>query len=225
MTSEKTDEVRRAGFDKTAQADRANAFAEPKTADGAVGAGKRTGAKTADGAVGVGKRTGAKIADDAGTAGAGIPAGKSEKSVSPTAGGDRGMGGARYAERLCAGCEKRGEGELPFCTDDVVHGCAVAKRRAGMPDVETLYDLSDFFKIFGDSTRLSILFAIDGEPLCVCDIADLLGMTKSAVSHQLRILRDSDLITYRRSGKNVFYSLADDHVRDIIEKALEHIRE
>ena len=69
------------------------------------------------------------------------------------------------------------------------------------------------------------LFAIDGEPMCVCDIAALLGMTKSAVSHQLKVLRQSDLIKYRKSGKNVFYTLADDHVRDIIEKALEHIRE
>ena len=94
-----------------------------------------------------------------------------------------------------------------------------------MPDESTLYDLSDFFKILGDSTRVSILFAIDGEPMCVCDIANLLGMTKSAVSHQLKILRQSDLVTYRKSGKNVFYTLADDHVRDIIEKALEHIKE
>jgi ArsR family transcriptional regulator len=94
-----------------------------------------------------------------------------------------------------------------------------------MPDEDVLYDLSDFFKIFGDSTRISILFAIDGEPMCVCDIAALLGMTKSAVSHQLKIIRQSALITYRKSGKNVYYTLADDHVRDIIEKALEHIKE
>ncbi len=94
-----------------------------------------------------------------------------------------------------------------------------------MPEQETLYELADFFKILGDSTRISILFAIDGEPLCVCDIAELLGMTTSAVSHQLKILRQNDLITYKRVGKNVYYSLADDHVRDIIEKALDHIKE
>ena len=94
-----------------------------------------------------------------------------------------------------------------------------------MPEENTLYDLSDFFKVLGDSTRISILFAIDGEPMCVCDIAELLGMTKSAVSHQLKILRQSALVTYRKSGKNVFYTLADDHVRDIIEKAFEHIKE
>ena len=94
-----------------------------------------------------------------------------------------------------------------------------------MPIPEVLYDLSDFFKIFGDSTRLGILFALDGAELCVCDIASLLGMTKSAVSHQLKILRQNDLVRYRREGKNVIYSLADDHVRTIIEFALDHINE
>ena len=113
----------------------------------------------------------------------------------------------------------------PLCEVDEVHRWAVENRRSNMPSIEKLYDLSDFFKILADSTRISILCAIDNEPLCVCDIAHLLGMTKSAVSHQLKILRQSSLVTYRKSGKNVFYSLADDHVRDIIEKALEHIEE
>ena len=111
------------------------------------------------------------------------------------------------------------------CEHHEAHGEIVSKKRGEMPELSTLYDLSDFFKILGDSTRISILFAIDGEPLCVCDIAELLGMTKSAVSHQLKVLRQSNLITYKKSGKNVFYTLADDHVRDIIEKALEHINE
>ena len=105
------------------------------------------------------------------------------------------------------------------------HHESVEKRSSQMPSEGTLYDLSDFFKILGDSTRINILFAIDGEPLCVCDIAEILGMTKSAVSHQLKILRQSNLITYKKIGKNVFYTLADDHVRDIIEKGLEHINE
>lgn len=117
------------------------------------------------------------------------------------------------------------KGNFPVCECDEVHTDIVKNRKDLMPDEETLYALSDFFKIFGDFTRMSILFAIDGEPMCVCDIANLLGMTKSAVSHQLKILRQSDLITYRKAGKNVFYSLADDHVRDIIKKALEHIKE
>ena len=117
------------------------------------------------------------------------------------------------------------EKNAPDCECEELHTEVIAKKREAMPDESTLYDLSDFFKIFGDSTRMSILFAIDGEPMCVCDIASTLGMTKSAVSHQLKILRQSDLVTYRKSGKNVFYTLADDHVKDIIEKALEHIRE
>ena len=120
---------------------------------------------------------------------------------------------------------KHHENSVPLCECEELHADIIEKKREEMPDENTLYDLSDFFKILGDSTRVKILFAIDGEPMCVCDIADLLGMTKSAVSHQLKILRQSDLVTYRKSGKNVFYTLADDHVRDIIEKALEHIKE
>lgn len=113
----------------------------------------------------------------------------------------------------------------PICSCDHVHSDTVEKRRADMPETARLYELADFFKVFGDSTRISILFAIDADPMCVCDIAALLGMTKSAVSHQLKILRQSHLVTYRRSGKNVYYTLADDHVRDIIEKALDHVEE
>lgn len=119
----------------------------------------------------------------------------------------------------------KNEKKTPLCECDEVHLSEVEDRRREMPALEKLYELSDFFKIFADSTRMSILFAIDKGPLCVCDIAHLLGMTKSAVSHQLKILRQSALVTYRRAGKNIFYSLADDHVRDIIEKALEHIEE
>ena len=106
-----------------------------------------------------------------------------------------------------------------------MHHEVVEKVSGQLPDTATLYELSDFFKIFGDSTRVSILFVIDRGEICVCDIAEILGMTKSAVSHQLKILRQAKLISYRKSGKNVFYSLADDHVKDIIEKALEHIKE
>lgn len=115
--------------------------------------------------------------------------------------------------------------ELLLCECDNVHSDIVCRSRGKIPNDDCLYELSDFFKVFADSTRLSILFAIDSEPMCVCDIAALLGMTKSAVSHQLKILRSTRLVTYRKSGKNVFYALADDHVRQIIEKALEHVQE
>lgn len=114
---------------------------------------------------------------------------------------------------------------LPTCEHEEHHREAVAESLGRMPGETTLYELSDFFKILGDSTRMRILFALDGAPLCVCDLADLLGMTKSAVSHQLKILRQSDLVTYRKVGKNVYYTLADDHVGSIIETALAHIEE
>ena len=121
--------------------------------------------------------------------------------------------------------EKNEYGIIAFCDEHEPHSELLLERKGKMPEESTLYDLSDFFKILGDSTRVSILFAIDAGPLCVCDIAELLGMTKSAVSHQLKVLRQANLVRYKKSGKNVFYSLADDHVRDIIEKALEHINE
>ena len=114
---------------------------------------------------------------------------------------------------------------VPTCECEEIHNELVEVARREMPDTETLYDLADFFKIFGDSTRMRILFALDGAPLCVCDLADLLGMTKSAVSHQLKILRQSDLVSYRKVGKNVYYTLADDHVGSIIETALAHVEE
>ena len=97
--------------------------------------------------------------------------------------------------------------------------------KKNIPDENELFDLAELFKVFGDSTRIRILYALYDEERSVSDIAESLNMTQSAVSHQLKILRQASLITYRRQGKNVFYSLADEHVRDIIEKALEHIRE
>ena len=120
---------------------------------------------------------------------------------------------------------KKMDRDAPICECDEIHADAVSAHKEKMPDEERLYELADFFKIFGDSTRISILFAIDEGEMCVCDIAEILGMTKSAVSHQLKILRRAKLVRYRRCGKNVYYSLSDDHVRDIINKALEHIKE
>ena len=115
--------------------------------------------------------------------------------------------------------------EAPVCSHEELHEERIEASIKAMPELMLLYDLSDFFKILGDSTRMGILFVLDGREMCVCDIAKALGMTKSAVSHQLKILRQADLVRYVKSGKNVFYSLADEHVRDIIEKALEHIKE
>ena len=97
--------------------------------------------------------------------------------------------------------------------------------RPKMPNQADLYDLSDFFKVMGDSTRIQILWALEESEMCVNDLALLLNMTKSAISHQLKSLKDAKLVRFRRDGKNMFYSLDDDHVKDILEKALHHIKE
>ncbi|MBP1926595.1 ArsR family transcriptional regulator [Sedimentibacter acidaminivorans] len=112
-----------------------------------------------------------------------------------------------------------------FCDCEVIHADVVDSVKKKMPEESELYDLSDFFKVLGDSTRAKIIWALDESEMCVCDIAVLLNMTKSAISHQLRSLKQANLVKYRKEGKIVFYSLADDHVKDIFEKGLEHIRE
>ncbi|MGI6030176.1 MAG: ArsR/SmtB family transcription factor [Eubacteriales bacterium] len=94
-----------------------------------------------------------------------------------------------------------------------------------MPPEEQLYDLAELYKIFGDTTRIKILYVLFEAEMCVCDIAQLLGMSQSAISHQLRVLKQSRLVTFRREGKTVFYSLADEHVRHIIDQGMEHICE
>lgn len=94
-----------------------------------------------------------------------------------------------------------------------------------MPDDDNIYSLAELFKILGDSTRMRILFTLFEAEICVCDIAAALGMTQSAISHQLRILKQSKLIKSRREGKSVYYSLADDHVRLIISKGIAHVLE
>jgi DNA-binding transcriptional ArsR family regulator len=112
-----------------------------------------------------------------------------------------------------------------YCDCEVIHADVVERVKQVMPKEDELYDLSDFFKVLGDSTRAKIMWALDECEMCVCDLAVLLNMTKSAISHQLKSLRAANLVKYRKEGKNVFYSLKDDHVRDIFEKGLEHIRE
>ena len=94
-----------------------------------------------------------------------------------------------------------------------------------MPDEETLYDLAELFKVFGDSTRIRILFVLFEAEVCVCDLAQELNMTQPAISHQLKILKQAKLVRSRREGKSMFYSLADGHVRTIIAQGLEHIEE
>jgi ArsR family transcriptional regulator len=97
--------------------------------------------------------------------------------------------------------------------------------RQGMPEDGRLCDLAELFRIFGDSTRIKILYSLLESEMCVCAIAELLGMTQSAISHQLKILKNANLVGNRREGKTVFYSLSDDHVRSIIDQGLEHVEE
>ncbi|MBQ8495520.1 MAG: helix-turn-helix transcriptional regulator [Clostridia bacterium] len=111
------------------------------------------------------------------------------------------------------------------CAEWHVHDDRLAQADAHMPDEDTLYDLAELYKMFGDSTRIKILYALVDTELCVCDIAQVLTMSVSAISHQLRVLKQARLVKYRREGKTVFYSLADDHVHEILALGLEHINE
>ncbi|MBR6536914.1 MAG: winged helix-turn-helix transcriptional regulator [Lachnospiraceae bacterium] len=111
------------------------------------------------------------------------------------------------------------------CESVCVHEELLQKVTAQMPKEEALYDLAELFKVFGDSTRIRILFVLFEAEVCVCDLAEALQMTQSAVSHQLKILKQAKLVKNRRAGKSIFYSLADDHVRAIIGQGLEHIEE
>ena len=112
------------------------------------------------------------------------------------------------------------------CCDFIhAHEEIVEKVRDKIPGEDTLYDLTELFRIFADSTRIRILYVLLESEMCVCDIAALLGMTQSAISHQLRALKNARLVKSRREGKTVFYALADDHVKTIIDQGLEHVSE
>jgi len=120
---------------------------------------------------------------------------------------------------------KKTEVELDQCESVEVHEELLKIVDEKLPEEEELYDLAELFKVFGDSTRIRILFVLFEAEVCVCDLAQTLSMTQSAVSHQLRILKQNKLVKSRREGKSVFYSLADDHVRSIIDQGREHIEE
>lgn len=113
----------------------------------------------------------------------------------------------------------------PVCEGEVIHEDIVCEVREKMLDTETGTALSTLYKMFGDATRIRLLHALEQHEMCVCDLAALLGVTKSAVSHQLKQLRLARLVKFRREGQIVFYALADDHVKKIIDLGLEHLRE
>lgn len=105
------------------------------------------------------------------------------------------------------------------------HTAILQMVRQELPPEELICDLSDLFKVFGDTTRMRILYSLFESELCVCAIAELLGMTQSAISHQLKVLRENKLVASRREGKTIYYFLADDHVRTIIGQGFEHLTE
>ena len=115
--------------------------------------------------------------------------------------------------------------DAPVCEEAVVHTDVTRRALALLPEESRLFDLAELYKIFGDSTRIKILYLLFESEMCVCDVADALHMTVSAISHQLRILKNAKLVRFRREGKSVIYALDDDHVRQILELGLEHIRE
>ena len=119
--------------------------------------------------------------------------------------------------------EKKTENEC--CSEECVHEDLLKIVNDTMPEETELYDLAELFKVFGDSTRIRILFVLFEAEVCVCDLAEALHMTQSAISHQLRILKQNKLVNSRREGKSIFYSLADGHVRTIIAQGREHIEE
>lgn len=115
--------------------------------------------------------------------------------------------------------------DVEHCDCVHVHEAVVKDVTAHMPDDEKIYDLADFFKIFGDSTRIKILYVLLCSEMCVCDLAETLHMTQSAISHQLRVLKQMALVKNRRDGKTIYYSLSDGHISTILSQGLEHIEE
>ena len=124
------------------------------------------------------------------------------------------MNGGKYMDK-----------SIEVCNCSIIHEDLIEKVRKSIPPEETLYDLTELFKVFGDSTRIKILCVLFETEMCVCDIAALLNMTQSAISHQLRVLKNTRLVKYRREGKVVYYSLDDEHVKQIFDQGLIHIKE
>lgn len=115
--------------------------------------------------------------------------------------------------------------KIESCNCNVIHKDTVDRVRGLIPNDEILYDLADLFKVFSDSTRIKILCALFQNELCVCDLAALLNMSQSAISHQLRVLKSSRLVKFRRDGKVIYYSLADDHIEHIFNEGFKHVTE
>ena len=114
---------------------------------------------------------------------------------------------------------------IDVCESCEIHKNLVTKAMGEMPAEEMLYDMAELFKVFGDTTRIRILYALFSSEMCVCDIADLLNMTQSAISHQLKVLKQARLVKFRKEGKSVYYSLDDDHIKTILYQGISHLSE
>lgn len=121
--------------------------------------------------------------------------------------------------------KKNNTDNTEICGEEVIHEDLISAVRRNMPDIDTLYDLAELYRLFGDSTRISILYVLFESEVCVCDIAKVLSMSVSAISHQLRLLKAARLVKFRKEGKTCFYSLADNHVKTIIAQGMEHVKE
>lgn len=117
------------------------------------------------------------------------------------------------------------ERKIESCNGNIIHEDIVVRVKDQLPAEETLYDLADLFKVFGDTTRIKIICALFESEMCVCDLSCLLNMTQSAISHQLRVLKSARLVKFRREGKVVYYSLDDEHIKHIYDAGLNHISE
>jgi len=119
--------------------------------------------------------------------------------------------------------KKLTDDNIELCQEYFLHEDRLEDAREGSPTEEMVYDLVELFKVFGDVTRVKIIYALLESEMCVCDLAVLLGVTKSAISHQLKALRLANLVKFRKEAQIVYYSLADDHVKEIIDKGFEHL--
>lgn len=117
------------------------------------------------------------------------------------------------------------ENKIESCSCNVIHKEVIEMVKETLPKEETLYDLAELFKVFGDSTRIKIICALFQSEMCVCDLSNLLNMSQSAISHQLRVLKAARLVKFRREGKVVYYALDDDHIKQIYDAGLSHITE
>lgn len=117
------------------------------------------------------------------------------------------------------------ENIIEKCSCNIIHNDIVGKVKKTLPKDEILYDLAEFFKVFGDSTRIKIICALFESEMCVCDLAALLNVSQSAISHQLKTLKSARLVKYRRDGKVIYYSLDDEHVKHVFDEGLRHVTE